>query len=278
MDVEKIVNKKTALGTGIGAIVGFFFGGPVGGAAGAALGGLIANVKAPQRGQMTPKREMAFQTAMASTDPNYIKGVADAFAGEGFDAHAALLRKRSALRSMPPHIQEVRKNAYRQMMASDNPDQIRHVAATFEGEGSTDAAANLMAHADAVTAAHAAGKSTKPLPDDKMLEGFADKLAKALLHFGPHNPNTKSAAANFIRARGMEVTEGTVTATIEATAAELGVDMRAAAPPPQGEEVVADAGGTPTEAPPEALASNERPSGTVASAPAVDAPAQGSAE
>lgn len=262
--VEKIVNKKTAMGSGIGAIFGFFFAGPLGSAAGAVIGGAIANIKPLNKGEMTPKRKIAFETAMASTDPNYIRGVADAFAGEGFTPHAAMLKKRADLRSVPPQVHEARKQAFREMMASDQPDQIESTAAAFAGETQTHAASALRMHADAVRAAHAAGKSATPLPDDKMLEGFADKLAKALLHFGPHNPHTKTAAANFVRARGIQPTEETVMETIAACAAELEVDMTPPVPSAMAEE------GPGVPATPEGPASPDS-SGSVPVAPSTPA-------
>ena len=270
LTVEKVVNKRTGLGAGIGSIVGFFFGGPVGAAAGAVVGGAIANISpASRRGEMTPKRKIAYEEAMASTDPAYIRGVADAFAGEGLKAPATMLHKRAKLRSLPANIQEARKNAFREMMASDQPEEIERMATAFEGESSTDSAGAMREHAEAVKAAHEAGKSAKPLPDDKMLEGFADKLAKALLHFGPHSRHTRSAAANFVRGRGIEATDATVMETVTACAEELGVDMTK---PPEAEVVAPEAVAPPPEevSEEEAEASAEEdagpPSGTQATA------------
>jgi hypothetical protein len=232
MDVKDLVNGRTGLGGGIGAIVGFFFGGPIGSGVCALMGMAIANVTPSNRkGVMTPKRQLIYESAIASTkSPDDLRALADAFDGEGLKPWAEMLRKRAALRELPQATRNARRAVFREAMASDNPDGIDKTAESFEHEGAVDAAKALRDHANAVRAAHSAGKSAKPMADGQMLDSFADKLAKALIHFGPASEQAKSAAANFVRARGGSPNEANVSEVIAIAHSELGAGGDVAAP------------------------------------------------
>lgn len=260
MKTEDIVNKRTGLGVGIGAIVGFFFGGPLTSGIGALIGGAIANVAPPShKGEMTPKRKMIYQAAITSTkDPQELRTLADAFEAENLKPWAIMLRKRAALRELPVNIREERKNVYRKALCSDSPEEIETAAKLFENEGAADAAKGLRDHADAVRAAHAAGMSTKAMADGKAIEKFAEKLMKAIVSFGPDSDHAKSAAANFVAARGMQPTAQNVHETIAACAAEMNIAEPAAVAP---EGASSAAGPTPDgqESPPEDDAAGTAP-------------------
>ncbi len=202
-----VVNAKTGTGAGIGAAIGFFLGGgPIGAGIGALLGGMVAHKTGAPKGVMTPKRKLVYARAMGRIkDPADLKALADSFAGEGLHAEAAMLRKRAGLRELPPEVAEQRRLVFRRAMASDNATAIRDVAAQFAAAGSTDAAKILHGHAIAVEAARAAGAAAKPV-DMKTLEAFADKLARAIGHFGPDSKQAMSAARNLILAQGKVAT------------------------------------------------------------------------
>lgn len=222
MQPSEVLNTRTGVGAGIGAVIGFAFGGPVGAGAGALLGGAIAHTsgEAP-KGEMTPRRKLIFARAMeAVKDPQELSKLADAFAGEGLPGPAAMLRKRAGLRELPPEVQAKRRAAFRKAMASDNPEVIRSVATAFENVGSIDAAKVLRDHADAVVAAHAAGKSAKPMTGGTVAQ-FADKLGKAIIHFGPDSGQAKAAARNLIQARGKPPTDALIVEVIRIASAAL---------------------------------------------------------
>jgi hypothetical protein len=126
-------------------------------------------------------------------------------------------------------MQEKRRAAYRKATASDNPKVILEIAQAFEGVGAIDAAANLRAHAEAVAAAHSAGKSAKPMSSGTIGQ-FADKLSKALIHFGPASPQARTAAGNLIQARGKTPSDDLITEVIKIAAASLNINPQPAAP------------------------------------------------
>jgi hypothetical protein len=132
-----------------------------------------------------------------------------------------MLLGRASLRRLPPEILEQRKAIYRRAMTSDNPEEIREFAATFEGAHAFKGAESLRQHALAVEAAHAAGKSCKPMEDTKAIDLFGAKLAKAISHFSSDSEEVKSAARNFNRARGVAVTDEEIDKVIKAALSEL---------------------------------------------------------
>ena len=247
--VNEIINKRTGVGAGIGALVGFMLGGPVGAGIGALLGGGLANAspKKPS-GEMTPKRKVVYENAMATIkDPKELRDLADVFEKEGLHGQAEMLRKRAGLRELPEATKVARRDAYRRALTSDIPEGIDEVAAAFEEQGAIDAAASLRAHAAAVRAAHSAGKSAKPV-DPNVLHAFADKLAKAIMHFGPTSNEAKAAASNFINARGLTPDDTNVADAISIAQAELEVDPNAGAgtaPPAAAAAAAAPTGGAP---------------------------------
>jgi hypothetical protein len=234
----EVINTRTGVGAGIGAVIGFAFGGPVGAGAGALLGGAIAHASGePEpKGELTPRRKLIFTRAMESVkEPAELIKLSDAFAGEGFAAQAALLRQRAGLRQLPPETQAKRRAAFRKAMASDNPDAIKRIAGAFEGVGSIDAAKILRNHADAVHAAHSAGKSAKPMSGGNVAQ-FADKLGKAIIHFGPTSGQAQMAARNLIQARGKTSSEGLVAEVIKIAASALQVQSPGAESPAAASE------------------------------------------
>jgi hypothetical protein len=207
--VTDLVTARTGIGVGVGALFGLALaGGPIGLGIGALVGGAIAHttskpfgsITTKRKGEMTPKRHLVFVRAMESIKaPDDLRELADAFHGEGLVQQAELLRRRADSRELPEEEQEKRRAVFRKAMASDKPDAIDACALAFARAGSIGAARALKEHAAAVRAAHAAGRSTKPV-DPRVLEAFADKVAHAVTHFGPESTQAASAARNLLRA------------------------------------------------------------------------------
>jgi hypothetical protein len=222
--MEDILNKRVGLGAGIGGLVGFLFGGPVGGGLGALAGGALAKMSPKaKRGEMTADRETTYREAMNNekATPEELEELAEIFKAEGLVAEAEMLLGRASLRRLPPEILEQRKAIYRKAMTSDNPEEIREFASSFDAGHAFKGAESLRKHADAVEAAHAAGKSAKPMEDTKAIDLFGAKLAKAITHFAADSDEVKSAARNFTRARGAPVTDEEIDKVIKAACAEL---------------------------------------------------------
>ena len=274
---KEVVNTRTGAGAGIGAALGFLFGGPFGAAIGALVGGGVAHASGdPGKGVMTPRRKLIYARAMETIkDPAELRKLADAYAGEGLGLEATMLRKRAALRELPDDTKEKRRAAFRKAMACDKPEVIAEVAQAFHDEGAIDAAKTLRDHAEAVRAAHTAGKSAKPLTGGSQAQ-FADKLAKAIIHFGPASSQAQAAAANLIQARGKAPTAAFITEVIKVAAGSLKVDVAAASGPPAHPIEINATGGGSVEGAPGALT----PEAADASAPepTVIGPAAGPVE
>lgn len=271
---KDLVTTRTGVGAAIGGVFGFMFAGPIGAGIGALVGGGVARTTADtQKGQLTPRRKLIFSRAMESIkDPIELQKLADAFHGEDLTVEAEALHKRALLRKLPTDAKEKRKAAFRKAMASDNPDLISAVGDAFQGEGALDAAKALKDHADAVRAAHMAGKSAKPMTGGSQ-EQFATKLAKAIIHFGPNSKQAVAAAGNLVQARGKTPTKQLVVEVIRVAAEALKVDAPAAEGAPENpiviEEAPQEVDATPVEGAAEAVeatASSESPE-TGASAP-----------
>lgn len=115
---------------------------------GLAGGAAYAVSRKPQQSEMTPDRQIIFETAMNSVaDPTKLKALADVFESQGLKEQAELLRKRAALRTMPPDVKEGRREAFQAGMASQNPESIMKLADSFEAEGALGAASALREYA-----------------------------------------------------------------------------------------------------------------------------------
>lgn len=100
---------------------------------------------------MSPERVQVYESALKTLkDPVKLRLLADAFEKEGFNVAATILRKRAALRELPPNIKTERRVVYKKAMASSNPEAVRELAAAFEGEGATGAAETLRKYADTI--------------------------------------------------------------------------------------------------------------------------------
>jgi len=115
-----------------------------------ALGGaaLWAWWRAKHKKGMTPERKKIFEQAMKSLkEPEKLNTLADAFEKEGLKDEATQLRKRAKLRALPPDTQVARREAMKKALASKDPVAVEKVAAAFDKEGATGAAAKLRQYA-----------------------------------------------------------------------------------------------------------------------------------
>jgi hypothetical protein len=242
---QEVVTTRTGVGAAIGGVIGFVLGGPAGAGVGALVGGGIAHASGKDSGggTMTARRKVIYTKAMESVqDSTELRKLADAFAGEGLREEATMLRKRADLRSLPEDRREKRRIFFRKAMACDNPAIILEVAEAFQREGAYDAAKSLKEHAEAVRAAHLAGKSTTPMSGGSV-SAFADKLGKALIHFGPDSAQAKMAAKNLIQARGKKPTDALVAEVIRVATEALKLEVPVAAAPSAPIQVDATNGG-----------------------------------
>jgi len=111
-------------------------------------GGAAYAVSRKPKTEMTPDREIIFQTAMEKVeDPAKLKALADVFESQGLKDQAELLRKRANLRTLPPDVKEERRAAFQSGMASQNPEAVNRLADAFEAEGALGAASALRDYA-----------------------------------------------------------------------------------------------------------------------------------
>lgn len=103
---------------------------------------------------LTPERLAVFTKAMNTEDatPQYLRDLANAFAGYGLDKEAKLLNQRAALKEAPPEVKARRREVFIKAMQSTDVDKILAVARAHEQIGATGAAEKLREQADAVKA------------------------------------------------------------------------------------------------------------------------------
>ncbi len=100
---------------------------------------------------MTPARQQVYEAALKDLkDPIKLKSLADEFTKEGCTKEADMLRKRAALRDLPPAAQKARRQVFKAAVKSTNVHGVEAVAAAVEGEGATGAAEALRIHAAAL--------------------------------------------------------------------------------------------------------------------------------
>jgi len=98
---------------------------------------------------MTPERKKIYETALESLkEPDKLRSLADAFDKEGLKDEAIMLRKRAALRELPPASKEARKAAFRKGMSSSDPKAVHALAVAFHKQGATGAAQALKKYAE----------------------------------------------------------------------------------------------------------------------------------
>lgn len=98
--------------------------------------------------KMTPERKVIYDNALANLkDPAELRKLADSFDKEGLKKEGDMLRKRAALREMPPDVKAARKDAYRKGMQSTDKSGVLRLAEAFHLQGATGAAASLRKYA-----------------------------------------------------------------------------------------------------------------------------------
>lgn len=223
--------KRFGFGAIFGGILGALVGGPAGAVAGAALGGGIgaatgksgaSPASAAFAGAIAANHARVYREAMTTArEPHELRTLADAFDKQGHRSFATMLRRRANLRDLPAEQKKARRDAFRAAMSSDDPGKIFQLASSFEGEAATGAANELYDHARAVRAATMAGARARPLGDMRTVEQLGDRLGKAIIHYGPESLQAKTAAANFLRARGVQPSDDAIRDVISVAHGEI---------------------------------------------------------
>ena len=235
---QKAMSPKTAIGAAIGGAIGAVFGGVPGVMIGSTLGAVAAHAK-PRKagGEMTAARKIAFESAMTKMgDPAELREFATTFEGEGLHGHAWRLRARADLRELPEAVKAARRTELARAFASDNPEFPDAMSKSYEEIGAYGVARSLRDQANAVRAAHAAGKSAKPL-DAATIRRFEAALVKAVETFGETSPQAKTAASNLLRARGKPADDASIADMI---ARAITAKAKVETPPAPPAEVPAD--------------------------------------
>jgi hypothetical protein len=198
---------RAGFGLAVGGFIGFLLAGGTGLGLGAATGLALAAMSAPDspKGQLTPERKALYERAMASVESSErLEQIAAAFAEEGLDAHAELLRRKAKLRQLSPENARARGLTFLRGLASSNVEAVDRLAANYQAEGSIVAAKALRRHADALRSVR------KGSVDGATVEGFEQKLAMVAAEFDPDSKPFKSATANVTAARQVFSSASTV--------------------------------------------------------------------
>jgi hypothetical protein len=149
--------------------------------------------KKPQKGEMTPERQVVLDTALSSTkEPDKLRALAKVFRDEGLALQADLLEQRAKLRELPADVKEGRREAFRAGMSSQNAGAVRALADEFEKEGATGAAAALRTYAFSLD--HPTAGSG--LPGTGTIDGHGTGLIPELMPTGtPFIPTADPIAA-----------------------------------------------------------------------------------
>jgi hypothetical protein len=118
------------------------------------LAGLAYWRSRKKTGVLTPERELIYKSALDNEkNPENLRALAKSFREEGLDGEADMLEKRAALRNLPPDVAAARRDVYNQALQSENAEGVEKVAAAFEQQGATGAAATLKNYAAGLKAA-----------------------------------------------------------------------------------------------------------------------------
>lgn len=128
---------------------------PVGLTVAGLAGTIVYRKKVLKKGVLTPERRQVFSGAMAKImEPEKLRELAARFESEGLKKQAEILRKRAKLRSLPPEVENRRREIYRKTLTLKDPKKVEEIAKDFENEGATGAAAELRSYAKVLCSNH----------------------------------------------------------------------------------------------------------------------------
>jgi len=97
---------------------------------------------------MTPARQKVYDHALNTMkDPASLRKLGEAFHKEGLAEQGEMLTKRARLRELPADVKAGRRAAFQKGMTLVNPASVEKLAAEFDKEGATGAAAALRKYA-----------------------------------------------------------------------------------------------------------------------------------
>lgn len=124
----------------------------------AALGalGVAALWNSRRPGEMTERRDAIYRKCLrGEVSVEDMRAIANAFEKTRCYPQACMLRKRIALKELPPEGQERMREHFEKGMASKNGPGVLYLAQTFDDCGATRSAAKLRRHAQALAKAAA---------------------------------------------------------------------------------------------------------------------------
>lgn len=108
----------------------------------------VSKKRGKDYGVMTPQRQVVYDAALKTIDdPNQMRSLAKAFREQGLAPQADILEKRAKLKELPVDVKAARREVFHKAMASQNPDAVEAVAASFEGEAAHGVAHKLRTYA-----------------------------------------------------------------------------------------------------------------------------------
>jgi hypothetical protein len=101
---------------------------------------------------MNPQRKAIYEAALLTLkNPEDLRNLSDAFAGEGLEEEAEVLRKRAILRETPPEIHAKRREAFKLGMSCLDPVKVTEFADAFSECACYSAAGNLRKYASGLS-------------------------------------------------------------------------------------------------------------------------------
>jgi len=98
--------------------------------------------------KMSAEQEKIYSAALKTLkDTAKLRGLADTYQKEGFKHEADMLRKRAALRELPPETKKARKAAFKAGLQSKDPVKVNRLAEMFHKEGAVGVADKLRQYA-----------------------------------------------------------------------------------------------------------------------------------
>ena len=189
---------RAVLGVGIASTMGWIMGGLRGAGVGAAVGLALSRVAKPvtKKGVVDDERRALYRRAMRLIEsPEQLEQIAAAFAVEELPAHAEMLRRKAALRRLPPDTARERRLTFLRGLASSKPESVERLAATYHVEGALVAARALREHAADLRAIAERGG------DAATVARLEKRLALVREAFASNSVQVKSAETNLAAAR-----------------------------------------------------------------------------
>jgi len=163
---KKLVSPKVLIPVGVVALAGLSY-------------HFVSKREKAKKSALTPERKAVYEGALTSLKhPPELRKLADSFEQVGLPEHATTLRKRAALRELPPEIQALRKKEFQYAMSQTDPHHALRYADAFSDTAAFSAANHLRKYAGAL-ASNDADVIARTILD---LEKFEHGQTKSIAH------------------------------------------------------------------------------------------------